>query len=308
MIAPIPDVAGTHLQLEKIRRTVFEFVSISCSGSGVTIATACWGIPCRPLGATDRHIGDTSQFPELAWIIHARINIESGAYRNCADRSFSARLLRVFPSDGSCLSSVEGKTSWRIQVPEGCYTSIFDHLRRRASSFQLTVSGWRRRVSISPVLGWRSNPSGTTMKHMVDVPDNYVKLRLTGPDGLIETPWAERIGDHFRLANLPWYAYGVSDDDLVDAVTTDVEVLFDYVRVVAPSGNRLIRVIFEDGHYQSMLDQLQAMGCHYEGFNKKYFAVSIPLHVPLNDVTQLLTRSELQWEMANPSYDDYPPI
>lgn len=142
---------------------------------------------------------------------------------------------------------------------------------------------------------------------MADVPENYVKLRLTGPDGLIETPWAERIGDKFRLDNLPWYAYGVSDDDIVDAVPTEVEGIFDFVRVVTPSGNRLIRVIFEDGQYRSMLDQLQAMGCHYEGFNKKYFAVSIPLQVSLDDVTQLLTRTGLQWECANPANDDLAP-
>jgi hypothetical protein len=46
------------------------------------------------------------------------------------------------------------------------------------------------------------------------------------------------------------------------------------------------------------------MGCHYEGFNKKFFAVSIPLQVPLEDVTQLLNRSELQWELANPPSGD----
>jgi hypothetical protein len=87
-------------------------------------------------------------------------------------------------------------------------------------------------------------------------------------------------------------------------VPTNDEGFFDFVRVVTPSWNRLIRVIFEDGHYRSMLDQLQAMGCHYEGFNKKFFAVSIPPSVSLSDVTQLLDRTGLQWELANPSYGD----
>jgi hypothetical protein len=39
-------------------------------------------------------------------------------------------------------------------------------------------------------------------------PENYVKLRLTAPDGLIETPRAERVGDTFRLDNLPWFGSG----------------------------------------------------------------------------------------------------
>jgi hypothetical protein len=90
---------------------------------------------------------------------------------------------------------------------------------------------------------WRFSVYGATMKAMANAPPGYVKLRLTGPDGLIETPWAERIGNKFRLDNLPWYAYGISDDDLVDAVATDVGGIFEFVRVVEPSGNRLIRVI-----------------------------------------------------------------
>ena len=58
-------------------------------------------------------------------------------------------------------------------------------------------------------LMWRFSVYGATMKAMANAPPGYVKLRLTGPDGLIETPWAERIGDKFRLDNLPWYAYGI---------------------------------------------------------------------------------------------------
>jgi hypothetical protein len=145
------------------------------------------------------------------------------------------------------------------------------------------------------------------METMTDPRENYVKLRLTDPDGLVETPWAERIGDKFRVANLPWYAYDVSHDDIVEAVPTEVEGIFEFVRVVTPSGNRLMRVIFEDGHYQSMLDQLQAMGCHYEGFNKKFWAIGIPSDVSLDDVKRLLTRAGLQWELANPMGEEYVP-
>jgi hypothetical protein len=68
-----------------------------------------------------------------------------------------------------------------------------------------------------------------------------------------------------------------------------------------------MRVIFEDGHYQSMLDQLRAMGCHHEAFNKKFWAISIPLDVSLDDVKRLLTRAGLQWELANPMGEEYVP-
>lgn len=74
-----------------------------------------------------------------------------------------------------------------------------------------------------------------------------VKVRLHGSNGEIETPWAERVDANlFRLDNLPWFAYGVSDDDVVEGAVTDADGVFEFMRVVIPSGNRLIRVILED--------------------------------------------------------------
>jgi hypothetical protein len=45
-----------------------------------------------------------------------------------------------------------------------------------------------------------------------------VKVALQGPDGDIETLWADPLGgDLYALDNLPWYAYGVSVEDVVEA-------------------------------------------------------------------------------------------
>ena len=136
-------------------------------------------------------------------------------------------------------------------------------------------------------------------------PWGFVKIRLTGPDGEIETPWAEPVGDYFRLDNLPWYAYGVSDDDIVEATPADTDGVFDFVQVHTPSGNRLVRIIFDrPDESQPVLDHLKAMGCHYEGANENYIAVSIPPEVDLASVTSFLVTSGQQWEHANPTYDE----
>jgi hypothetical protein len=148
--------------------------------------------------------------------------------------------------------------------------------------------------------------NGSVASHP-EVPEGYVKIRLNGPDGEIETPWAEPVGSFFRLDNLPWLAFGISDDDIVEAEPTEFEGVFEFVRVVEASGNRLVRVIFEDGQYQSLMDQLQVMGCHYEGANKRYFAVSIPPSVSLEEVVNLLTNTQVTWEHANPTYEDLHP-
>ena len=87
-----------------------------------------------------------------------------------------------------------------------------------------------------------------------------MKIRLRGPDGEVEIPWAERVGEHNRLDDLPWHTYRISDDAIIEASATEFDGVYEFVRVVQPSGNRLIRVIFDDRQYQSMLDQSQAMG------------------------------------------------
>ena len=44
------------------------------------------------------------------------------------------------------------------------------------------------------------------------------KIALEGPDGDIETLWADVVGENlYRLDNLPWYAYRVSLQDVVEA-------------------------------------------------------------------------------------------
>lgn len=121
-----------------------------------------------------------------------------------------------------------------------------------------------------------------------------------------ETPWAEPVGEGlFRLDNLPWYAYGVSDDDIVEAEPSDMEGMFEFVRVRTPSGNRVVRVIFdtdEDG--TPVLEALRTLGCHWEGATKRFLVVSIPPAADFDAVCSLLTQSEVQWEHANPTYED----
>ena len=135
--------------------------------------------------------------------------------------------------------------------------------------------------------------------------EGWVKLILRGPGGEVETPWAERVGDRrFRLDNLPWFAYGVSDDDVVEAEGTEDEGIFEFVRVAEASGNRLVRVILEDeSQIDVVLEPLLDMGCHYEGANRKFIAISIPPPVSLDAVTSSLAEAGVRWEYANPTFE-----
>lgn len=142
-----------------------------------------------------------------------------------------------------------------------------------------------------------------------------VKVALSGPDGQVETLWAIARGDgRYELDNLPWFAYGVSVGDVIEA-SADEDGVLVFRRVVQKSGNRTVRVMLEHTEaadqltYESqrLLDQLQAAGCGYEGMRRILFAINVPPDVELRTVTEILIRSGFEWEYADPTYDEVHP-
>lgn len=139
-------------------------------------------------------------------------------------------------------------------------------------------------------------------------PWGFVKIRLTGPSGEVETLWAEPVRPSiYRLDNEPFFAYGVSSNDLVEAAPDESGYL-EFVRVVEASGNRTVRILFDrfpatSPQGQSLIERLKAEGCSYEGAFSKLLAITVPPDASLEAVASLLKESGLQWEYANPTWD-----
>ncbi len=71
---------------------------------------------------------------------------------------------------------------------------------------------------------------------------NLVKVELRGDDGEVETLWAFDLGqDQYKLDNTPWYAYGVSTGDVIEAERQEPDGFPLFKRVVATSGYRTVR-------------------------------------------------------------------
>lgn len=137
-------------------------------------------------------------------------------------------------------------------------------------------------------------------------------MALHGPDGEVETLWAFDLGGgHYRLDNLPWYAYRISLGDVIEA-SPDADGLLPMVRVVRKSGNRTLRLFFEgaDLHtdwpaeIREIMNRLVELGCSYEGANRRYQAVNVPPEADLVVVTNFLTETDMRWEYADPTYED----
>jgi hypothetical protein len=136
-----------------------------------------------------------------------------------------------------------------------------------------------------------------------------VKVGLQAPGGEFETMWATPVeAGRYRLENSPFYAYRVSWLDVVEA-RPDETGLPVLTRVVTKSGHRTVRVILIPGldempERQRVLDDLIALGCSYEGYNPRYFAIDVPPETDLAEVAAYLTKDDHQWEYVDPTYAD----
>ena len=146
---------------------------------------------------------------------------------------------------------------------------------------------------------------------MSNDPTAKVLFRVPGTDGeaTVETLWAIPLGnDRYKLDNSPFYAYGVSWQDIIFAPYDKQEGFPTFQSVVEASGNHTVRIFFEppveagDASDQ-VLQGLVALGCSYEGANRKYISVNIPPSVELQQVRSYLIAREAQWEHADPTYE-----
>lgn len=125
----------------------------------------------------------------------------------------------------------------------------------------------------------------------------------------IETLWATPVGpDQYQLDNSPFYAYAVSWQDIVYAPLDREDGRPSFKEVVKKSGHRTIRIIFDqpiqDGNEpDAHLHRLGELGCIYEGDNRKLISVDIPPAIELETIRRYLIEHELQWEHADPTFE-----
>ncbi len=126
----------------------------------------------------------------------------------------------------------------------------------------------------------------------------------------VEILWAFPMGgDLYSIDNSPFYAYGVSWGDTVEAPWSKEHGLPVFRRVVDKSGYRTVRVILDtpaenNNESQKLLEEIAALGCSYEGANRSYITVDIPKEVDLWKVRNFLIEKEVKWEHADPKYEE----
>lgn len=97
----------------------------------------------------------------------------------------------------------------------------------------------------------------------------------------METLWAEPVGDdRYRLQNVPFYAYGISFDDVVKATAIGGQLIVQ--DVVERGGHSTYRIFLsravkpDDERFQRRWRSLEGIGVTYEQANGRLLAIDIP--------------------------------
>ncbi|HYV47352.1 MAG TPA: DUF4265 domain-containing protein [Myxococcaceae bacterium] len=110
-----------------------------------------------------------------------------------------------------------------------------------------------------------------------------------------ETLWAERIDERrLRLRNVPFYAFGVSAEDVVFAHPADG--LFEFESVSIRGGHSTYRVMLnndaEAGRVGEWWARLSELGCTFEQGSGCLRAVDVPPQADVHAVYSVLEQGE----------------
>ncbi len=155
------------------------------------------------------------------------------------------------------------------------------------------------------------------MPSELQVAEGLVRIRvpLERPAGEAGPPddwlWAEPLGSgRYRVESCPFFAYGVSREDVVRAGGASGQEAPALEDIVEKSGHRTLRLALDAAveldapGVKSLLERLLQLGCTYELLRPKIVAIDLPPEVDLAAVADVLQaqarEGALMWEWADP--------
>jgi hypothetical protein len=140
----------------------------------------------------------------------------------------------------------------------------------------------------------RPQPGEALVKIVFNLPEMAAPLAT-------ESLWAERIGANlYRLRNVPFYLYGVSEQDIVRAEETDGQLLVS--AIVDRGGHSTYRIFLPEQTSEEQFSgdwvPLHELGCTYERATRRLIAVDVPPHADVYAVYEALELGEKdrRWE------------
>jgi hypothetical protein len=104
----------------------------------------------------------------------------------------------------------------------------------------------------------------------------------------IESVWASKLGDYYRIENIPFFAKNIAFGDIVSVEDDNGALYFD--SLIEASGHSVVRIImFDENDFSDVTKSIEAMGCSWEGSHiKTLISVDIPPEISYNKVKAYL--------------------
>jgi hypothetical protein len=154
------------------------------------------------------------------------------------------------------------------------------------------------------------------MPEDLETSEGLVRVRIRMEGGAQGGPaedavWAEPLGsERYRVESCPFFAYGISRDDVVRAAEAPGEGGPFLDDVLEKGGHRTLRltlgasVELRSAPVQRVLERLIDLGCTHELLRPRLIAIDLPPEVDLEVATELLQQAaragSLSWEWADP--------
>lgn len=124
--------------------------------------------------------------------------------------------------------------------------------------------------------------------------DSKILLTYRDEDGnyQVESVWATKEGQYYRINNIPFLAPNLALDDLVEAEEDNGTLYFE--KLIEPSGHSVIQmIIFDESEIMTIGKELEQFGCTWEGSHKKkLISIDVPKQVSYTVVKQYLDQGE----------------
>ncbi|HEY1196523.1 DUF4265 domain-containing protein [Flavobacterium sp.] len=125
------------------------------------------------------------------------------------------------------------------------------------------------------------------MKEEVNDKVTFVYYNLEGEIAM-ETVWAAKEENGYRIKNIPFFAPNIAYDDLISVEDDDGELFFD--DIIIESGNSTIQlIIYNENDIEGITKKIESFDCGWEGNHLKgYISVNVPKEVSFLPIKSLL--------------------
>ncbi len=122
----------------------------------------------------------------------------------------------------------------------------------------------------------------------------------------IESVWAEKMDEYYRIVNIPFFAKNVAYGDIVAVENDGGSLYFD--SLIKPSGHSTIQMIINDpNELKGIGNTLVSMGCDWEESHiKGYISIDIPKNVDYTQIRKYLEEglSQNKWDYREACLSD----